>query len=296
VIAQPGSTLRGIGLMTIATLVFVINDTMMKVVTEGLPPFETLFLRGVAASIWSIPLILLTGNRRKVGAIVHPRVLIRNSFELVAVLFFVAALAKMPIADITAIIQFAPMLLLLGVAVFYREKIGRLRWVLIGIGFGGALMVAQPGGSSFTVYSLLGLGTAVMTAGRDIVGRRVPAEISGPVVAVGTILLVTFGAATAHLLLESWVVPSMRHLLLLGGSGLFLMFGHLFVFLAYRSGDIGATAPFFYTFTIWALLSGLIVFGTVPNTLALAGMALIIASGVAVALVSERRRKLRVIA
>lgn len=293
---QSGSSLRGIGLMVAATLVFTINDTFLKLATEGLPPFESLFLRGVAASIWSVPLIALTGNGRRIGAIFHRRVLVRNGFELVAVLCFIAALANMPIADITALIQFAPMLLLLGVAIFYREKIGRLRWVLIGIGFAGALMVAQPGGGSFTVYSLLGLGTAVMTAGRDIVGRRVPIDIPGPVVAVGTILLVTLGGLIAHLLLETWVAPNMSHILLLMGSGLFLMFGHLFVFLAYRSGDIGATAPFFYTFTIWALLSGWLVFGTIPNTLALAGMALILVSGVAVALASERQRKLRVIA
>ncbi|MEX0628216.1 MAG: DMT family transporter [Cucumibacter sp.] len=290
------SNLSGIGLMIAATFAFTLNDTLLKLATEGLPPYETLFLRGVAASLWSIPLIAFTGNASRLGEMFNRRVLLRNSFELVAVLFFILALANLPIADITALIQVAPMLMLAGIALIFRERIRPIQWLLIVIGFAGALLVAQPGGAGFSVYTLLGLGCAAMTAGRDIVGRRVPKEIPGPVVAVCTILLVTLGAGIAHAVLESWTVPDPRHLLLLAGSGLFLMFGHLFVFLAYRTGDVGATAPFFYMFTLWSLASGIIVFGTLPNPLALAGMLLILVSGVTIVTIDGRRRRLSPVA
>lgn len=282
--------------MVAATLVFTLNDTLLKLATEGLPPFQTLFLRGVAASFWSVPLIAFTRTGRRLSGMFHPKVLLRNGFELIAVLFFIVALAELPIADITALVQVAPMLLIAGVAAFYRERVGRLQWVLIFVGFGGALMVAQPGGAAFSIFSVFGLLTAVATAGRDIVGRRVPADIPGPVVAVCTILVVTLGAGIAHFSLENWAPVDMRHVVLLTGSGLFLMFGHLFVFLAYRSGDVGATAPFFYMFTVWALVSGMAVFGTFPNALALVGMVLIVTSGVVVVLAGERQRRLRVLA
>ena len=55
------SALRGPLFMVIATGSYIVNDTMMKLATEGLPPYEVLFLRGVAASLWGIPLLLALG-------------------------------------------------------------------------------------------------------------------------------------------------------------------------------------------------------------------------------------------
>ena len=290
------SNLRGIALMIAATAVFVINDTFLKLATEGLPPFEVLFLRGVAASLWAVPLVLLTGNGKAIAQVADKWVVLRNSMELLAVLCFIVALKNMPIADITALGQIAPMLLLLGVGLIYGERIGAPRMALIALGFLGAVMVAQPSGAGVSPYAILGFGTAAGTALRDIVGRKVAAHIPGPVVALSAILVVGLGALACHLLFEQWVVPETRHLLYLLGSGFFLTIGHLCIFLAYRQGATGAVAPFYYMFTIWAVISGLVVFGTFPNGLAVAGMVLILLSGVAIVLLDERRRRLTITA
>ena len=69
------------------------------------------------------------------------------------------------------------------------------------------------------------------------------------------------------------VLASARHaILLLAGAGFFLIFGHLFIFLAYRVGPTGVVAPFYYFFTFWAVISGLVVFGQFPNGLAITGI------------------------
>lgn len=99
-----------------------------------------------------------------------------------------------------------------------------------------------------------------------------------------------------HFATEQWVVPGVNHLLLLLGSGLFLIFGHFFIFMAYRVGPTGVVAPFYYFFTFWAVISGLVVFGQFPNALALAGIALVVASGLTVVLLDNRRRKLAPVA
>jgi drug/metabolite transporter (DMT)-like permease len=70
---------------------------------------------------------------------------------------------------------------------------------------------------------------------------------------------------------------------------LFVTFGHVWLLLAYRLGRTAAVAPFFYSFALWAVLSGLLVFGAVPSALALAGIALIVGSGVAIVLIDQRR-------
>ena len=74
-------------------------------------------------------------------------------------------------------------------------------------------------------------------------------------------------------------------------AGLFLMGGHTFVFLAFRHGSAGAVAPFYYSFTLWAVLSGLVVFGDVPNWLSVLGTTLILASGLA-SIVLDRQHTL----
>lgn len=288
--------LRGIIFMMLATLTFVINDTLLKLATEGLMPFQTLFLRGVSACLWLLPMALVTGNLRKMGEGLHPVVILRNSFEAVSVLCFISALPNLPIADITAINQTAPMLLLLGVAVLYGDRIGLLRMGLIIVGFAGALLVARPTMSGISVYALLGFGCAALAAGRDIVGRKVPQQIPAIVVAYWTCITVMIVAGVATLTTEAWHPVTMRHAWLLAGSGFFLTFGHFFVFLAYRTGATGAVAPFYYMFAIWAVISQLWVFKVVPDALALAGIALILASGVTVALLDERKRRLTPIA
>ena len=284
------TNLRAIALMVAATLVFVINDTFMKLATEGMPPFQTLFLRGVMATACCLPLVLFTGNGRSIRLVFDKWVLLRNGIELAAVLCFVVALANMPIADITALSQTSPLLLILGVALFYREKIGTGRLLLVLVGLGGAIMVAQPTGASFTPFALLGFGTALGQALRDLASRRVAAHVPGLIVALSACVVVMTGAGVMHALFEAWVMPEGRHLLYLLGSGFFLTLGHWCVFTAFRVGDAKAIAPLYYLFSIWALVSGIVVFGTFPNGLALAGIVFILASGVAVVILDGRRR------
>jgi drug/metabolite transporter (DMT)-like permease len=281
---------RGPLYMTLSTCAYVVNDALMKLATEGLPPYEVLMLRGVWASLWGLPLLLILGLGRKLGGMFERRVVVRNLAELVAVLFYVVALANMPIADVIAIVQMNPLLVILGSALIMREPVGGLRLVLIGCGFVGALMVAQPGGA-VSGYALLAFGTAVFAACRDLIGRGVPAAVPGLVVALSCSVIVLVGAGAVHLAAEDWVAPGGRNLALLAGSGLFLFVGHFFVFMAYRVGPTRVVAPFFYTFSVWAVIAGVVVFGELPNGLALIGIALVVASGLAVVLLDARGRR-----
>ncbi len=287
----PAHPFRGPLFMTLACGAYVVNDTLMKLATVGLPPYQVLTMRGIAAVGWGLPLLLALGYGRQLPLMFERRVLTRNFCELAAILCYIVALANMPIADATALGQVTPLLVILGASLVLGERIGAARMALIGLGFVGALMVAQPTGSGISIYALLALGTAVFTAVRDIVGRRIAAEVPGMVVALSAAVVVLVGAATWHLLFERWVWPDARHVWLLTGSGLFLIFGHFLIFMAYRIGPTHLVAPFFYTFTLWAMVSGLLVFGALPNPLAIAGIALVVASGLAIVLLDQRSRR-----
>lgn len=278
--------------MVLSTGSYVTNDTMMKLATTALPPYEVLVLRGLSALFWGLPLVLMLGYGSQLAKIVEPRVLARNLCETAAILCFVVALANMPIADATALGQITPLIVLLGASLMFGERIGPARIALISIGFAGAIMVAQPTGEGISIYALLALANAVLAAVRDLVGRRVPGHVPGMIVALSAVVVVLAAAVVAHLLSEHWVAPDLRAVLLLLCSGFFLMFGHFFIFMAYRIGPTGVVAPFYYCFTLWAVLSGLFVFGYLPNVLALAGIVLVVASGLAIVFLDERRRRL----
>lgn len=288
--------IRGPLFMILSTGSYVVNDTMMKLATVGLPPYEVLFLRGAAATLWGIPLLLSLGYAKQIPLILDRRVLQRNLLELAAILCYVVALANMQIADSTALGQITPLLMLIGSSVLFRESIGGLRTALIGLGFIGAVMVAQPTMQGISVYALLALGNAAFAAARDLAGRRVAADVPGMIVAISAVVVVLVGSGAAHLMSERWVMPETHHLLLMAGAGLFLIFGHFFIFMAYRVGPTGVVAPFYYCFTVWAVISGLVVFQQLPNALAIGGILLVVASGLTIVSLDERRRRLTVVA
>ena len=284
------AAIRGPLFMVVATGSYLINDSFMKLATVGLPPYEVLFLRGVAAFVLGIPLLFALGQGRRLHVMFESRVLARNLLETAAILSYVVALAHMPIADAVALGQVTPFLVILGSSILFREKIGGIRMALIGLGFAGALMVAQPTMQGISVYATLALANAVFSAARDLVGRRVGAEVPGMIVAISAVVVVMLAAGLAHLLTEEWIVPGSRHLLLLLAAGFFLIFGHFFIFMAYRIGPAPVVAPFYYTFSVWAVISGLVVFHEFPNTLAVLGILVIVASGLAIVMLDRRRR------
>ncbi|WP_281285417.1 DMT family transporter [Paracoccus laeviglucosivorans] len=266
-------------MMVIATACFTLNDTALKLAMAEIPPFQALFMRGIGVVVLGMVLLRPFGLRRAARMMLEPQVQARNFFELLAALGFVFGLAHAPIADLTALGQTSPLILLLGAVAFFDEKLRPAQMGLIVAAFMGALLVAQPGLSGFSPYSLLGLWAAVAVAARDLLGRRIRPEVPGLVIAVGAGAMEVMGAGIAGALTESWVVPSAGTLLLTLISSAFLMTAHWLIVRIYRVSHVTAVAPFLYAATVWALLSGWLVFGSVPNELALVGMLVIVTTG-----------------
>lgn len=284
------SELGGIAAMLAATAVFVVGDAFMKLVTETVPPFEVLFLRGLAASTACALLVALRGEWPAIPGAANSRVLLRAAAETLSVLCYIVALARMPIADVMAILQTAPLILIVAAAVVLRERVGAARIVLVLVGFAGALMVAQPTAAGISPAALLAFGSALLIAARDLVGRGVPAQTPVTVVVLATNVMVTLAAGGMSAWHESWVAPSGSQLASLGAAGLLVTLGHAGVLLAYRLGRTATIAPFFYSFALWGLVAGVLVWGALPNPTALAGIALIVVSGIAVIVVDRRRQ------
>jgi drug/metabolite transporter (DMT)-like permease len=264
------SNLRGIAAMVFATASFVVCDSFMKLATEALPPFEVLFLRGVGATVCCTILLLILRQGPVVRHSFNKATVVRACLETAAVLCYIVALSVMPIADVIAIVQTAPLLLIVLVASIWREKIGPRRMALIAVGFAGAILVAQPDASGLSSAALLAFVSALGVALRDAFSRTVPSHVPALAVTFSTVVIVMIGAGIVMLLTEDVAMPSPKHALYLLAAGLFVTIGHYAIFLAYRLGAPGAVAPFFYSFAIWAVVAVVLVFHELPNPVAIA--------------------------
>jgi drug/metabolite transporter (DMT)-like permease len=272
----------------LASVAFVSCDSFLKLLLREVPPLESLVLRGVAATFWCLLLLLIMGQIKLVPRAFGLWTIIRALFEAVAVTAFILALAKVPLADISAIYQTAPLLVLAGASLYWGEHVGPLRWALIALGMAGALVVAQPGSAGSSPFALLGFITAIASAIRDLLSRRVPDETPGLVITLTVILTVLAVSTVNMLLFETWVPLNGNMILYALGSGFFVMLGHLFVFLSFRFASARAVAPFYYSITLCAMIFGAAFFNEWPNMLAMLGIVMIISCGLGVLLLERK--------
>jgi drug/metabolite transporter (DMT)-like permease len=277
--------------MALSMGVFVTSDSCMKLGLENAPLFQLMVMRGLFSISICLVLILAMGQAGHIPRMFDKWLVGRGLLEVVANLSFTFALAFIAIADLTAIVQTCPLFVLLGAWIFRGEKLDSARILLILIGIAGALLVAQPGMGAASPYASLAFLTAIASAVRDLITPNVPRGMP-PLVATLTVLVILAAAGVIGMLaFETPVMPGKREILLTALAGATAIAGHFLLYMTYRIGEARTVAPFMYTLTIWAVLSGLILFGEVPNTLAIAGMALVALAGLAIIWLDGRERK-----
>src|SRR5262245_44927246 len=265
--------------MAIAMASFVSNDTFMKLLSHELSVGTLVFWRGVFATFILFVTLSLGRTLPHIRMAASPKVLLRSLNDGIATILFMAALAHMPIANLTSINHAAPLVATALAAIFLKEQVGWRRTTAILVGFVGVLLIARPSSGSFDRYALMGVGVCFGVALRDILTRRIPSSVPAPVVAFANSFLVTLAALVVALMEGGPEIPRGHQLLYIIAASMFLSLGYLFMVQTLRYADVSASAPIRFTGVLWALLSGILVFGEFPTQLALAGIVLIVGSG-----------------
>ena len=289
---QLTDNMRGAALMTGAMVTFTINDSFTKGLSDALPLWQLLFLRGIGVTICLVLMARVMGQLR---FDIAPRdwaiMWLRAGGEIGGAWFFITALFHMPIANVSAIMQVLPLSVSLAGALFMAEALGWRRLVAILIGFGGVMLIVRPGGADFNVYSVYALAAVACVTMRDLVVRKlspdVPSLMVSVVAAVG--IMVVSGLAS---LTVDWQPLSGVQTFYLGGATVFVIFGYIFSVAAMRVGEIGFVAPFRYTSLLTAIVLGVLVFGEFPSALTLTGAGIVVATGI-FTLLRERKLRLR---
>ena len=266
-------------LMSLCMFAFVLNDGLMKWLFAEMSIYQAIFLRGVvtvplmAAMAWrqgSLILQLASHDRRLVA--------IRVTAEVGATVGFLTALAHMPLANVTAILQALPLTVTMAAALFLGEAVGWRRWLAIGVGLAGVMIIIRPGIEGFSVWSLWALGAVVCVTVREITTRRLSADVPSMPVALATAVAIG-GLGAVMLPSVEWRPVDAASWAVLLATSVAIIGGYLFSVMTIRTGDIGFVAPFRYTAMVWAIGLGLLIFAELPDMPTLAGTAIIIVTG-----------------
>ena len=272
------SRLIGIGLMCAAVFCFSILDTTGKWLNQHIPTLEIVWGRYASHFIlslifvnpWTTPGLLSTKR---------PWLQIGRSALLVASTAFNFFALRYLQLDQTSAIGFAtPFFVALCAGPMLGEWIGPRRWVAILVGFAGILLVTRPGAGGIHPAAILSVGSALCYALYSLSTRVLASYDSTQTTVFYSALVGTLVSAMP--LPFVWTTPTepavIGGMILTGLSG---WIGHLFLIMAHRRAPAPILAPFIYTQIIWMIAAGFIVFANTPNNWTLAGVAVVITSG-----------------
>lgn len=268
---------RGIVAMLGAMAAFAFGDALMKLSTGYLPAGESIFVRGIIASTLIWILAAKRGALEHLPRLLHPRLPLRTLGDMGGSFFYITALPHMPLAEAAAILQTNPLLVTAAAAIFLGEKVGWRRWSATAVGFVGALMIIQPGSSSFTWASVLVILALFFAVMRDVVTRKL---IGIPVILItATAATCTMLASLAFIPFEAWQMPTAFDILRLSAAGGCMLAGQILVVISIQAGDVSAVVPFRYSAIVWTLLLSAAIWHYLPNALTMAGIFVVAAAG-----------------
>jgi drug/metabolite transporter (DMT)-like permease len=270
--------LRGIAAILASMAAFVANDAMMKIASSTLPVSQLVFLRGMMMAPVLGAVLVFTLPPGRTWMLLHRGVVIRSIAEIGAAVFYLSALFHMPIADCTAVLQFTPLALTAGAALFLGAPVGWRRWLAALVGLIGVLIIVRPAANAFNPYAALALLAVVFIAARDLTTRTLGVEVPATVIAfASSVALVVAGLGM--LPFESWQWPEADAMLALVGASVALLGGQYWIIYAMRTGNIVVVAPFRYSIILWAILIGYLVWREVPDAATWTGIAIVTAAG-----------------
>ncbi len=284
---------RGILLMCGSMLAFTLNDTLVKAVLEGgMDLFQAITLRGVGAVLGLVVIALWQNGGLRLWPAGSDRkfLALRTVGEVGATFCFLVALAHMPLANLSAIMQSLPLVVTLTAALLLGEPIGWRRIAAIVVGFVGVLIIIRPGAADFDEWSVLGLGSVGFVVIRDLATRRfsggLPSTTGAIWAGVSVLIMGMIGVA-----IEGWQPVTLLAGVQIIGAALFLIAGYICAIMVMRVGEIGVVAPFRYTSLLFAIILGWLLFGTLPDGWTMVGGVIVVVSGIYM-LWRERRKRL----
>ncbi len=283
--------LRGIALKISSVCVFMAMASLIKAVSDTIPPGQAVFFRSLFATpviviwlLWRHELHIGLRTKNPMGHVW------RGLVGTTSMFLGFAGLGLLPLPEVTAIGYASPLLVVIFAAMFLGENVRAFRLSMVAMGMVGVLIVLSPrigmdpsqADARETLGAVIVLLSAVCAALAQVFVRRL-------VKTEGTAAIVFWFSITATLmsllsLPWGWAMPTSAQAIMLVSAGLLGGVGQILLTSSYRLADASLIAPFEYTSMLLALTVGYVVFDEVPTVTMLAGAAVVVSAGVAIIL------------
>ncbi|MDX8347598.1 DMT family transporter [Cognatiyoonia sp. IB215446] len=275
---EPPNTSRpivGIFWMIMTGFNFVAVTAIVKHVGDDVPAAQAAFLRYVLGLVFLLPMIkpILAARltRRQIKLFGW-----RGLVHTIAVILWFYAMARIPIAEVTAMNYLSPVYVSLGAALFMGERLPPRRLAAVILALIGAMIILRPGVKAIEPGHIAMLGTAICFAAGYLIAKQLSGEVSAAVVVGMLSITVTIGLAPFALAV--WVTPSWQDLGWLFLVACFATAGHYSMTLAFAAAPLTVTQPVTFLQLVWAVLLGALVFGEAVDGWVIFGGAVIMAS------------------
>ena len=281
------SPVRGMLWMALGGILFSVLNTIARVMTLQMDPYEAQFLRYFCGLIIMLPLLWRDGWAAYKPVDIKGQFW-RGGVHTVGLILWFTALPKIPMADITAIGFTGPIFIMIGAAWFLGEPMRRDRWIAALIGFAGVMVVVLPNlQGSGGWYNLVMLAASPVFAASFLITKALTRyEKPGVIVLWQSITVSIFSIPMA---LMHWQNPTLLQWVAFFAAGVLGTAGHYSLTRAFHTADISATQSLRFLDLVWASLRGWLVFSEVPTHSTLLGALVILLSTVWIARREGRR-------
>ncbi|HKS64430.1 MAG TPA: DMT family transporter [Xanthobacteraceae bacterium] len=280
--------LKAVLLKLASAMLFAVMSALVRYVSDVTPLGQVVFFRSAFAII---PVVVIYAWRRELMSAVRTSRpfghLGRGMISVSGMFFNFAALARLPIVDVTTITFAGPLITVALAAIFLKERVRVYRWSAVAVGFVGVIVMLWPhldlarytnaAGSAATLGALFALASAFTNAGSVVQTRRLTdTETTSSIVFYFSLFCTIGGLLTLPL---GWIVPSAPQLAALIALGVIGGLSHILLTESYRHAPASLVAPLDYTALLWAFILGYWFFDELPTATVYVGSAIVAGSG-----------------
>ena len=298
--------MRGVLLIIVAALAISIQDVVFKLFSSKLTLWQIFALRGVLVIPLLFAVLRARGKHQGVArSAVGKWPLLRSVFIATSLLAFYAAIPFLSLSTVGAANYIAPILVTLLSAYAIGEPVGPLGWLGVCVGFGGVVVLLQPGTDAFSPWTLLPILGAASYALAHITTRAKCQNVSVSVLSLSQNIVMLLAGAVISVLMfwlqpqgpiasaypyifGAWASVGLTDWLVLTLLAGFAIVNGMMLAGAYQAAPPAIVSTFEYCYLVFVAVWDILFFGIAPTVASASGMVLIVVAGL---LVLRRKAK-----
>lgn len=290
---RPDNLRLAVVVIILTVLALSLGDALIKFTSGEFVIWQIFVLR----SLLVLPVLLLYLWVKAPDTLTVPSALgwtILRSLMLVCMwISYYLALPKLDLSIAAAAYYTLPIFITLFSAAFTGDRIGRLGWLAVFVGFTGVLLILRPKAGDFNLYALLPVLSAVLYALSMILTRTkcravnpllLSVALNVTFIIIGTLATVSIMVFTTEpqegFLLAPWSDMAGAEWASMALLAAAILIGSVGAAIAYQNAAPAIVGTFDFSYVGFALLWGLVFFAEVPDLVSLVGMVLIVTAGI----------------